>query len=573
MNRKALIPFFLFAALLNTGFVGSERLQSKQVRDDSALALDGVAPSVGGGLPWVLVDSMNSAFSMLSNSVKPLAFDQNSGIAVVIHRGHSSYGGSSLGLWYNMTTDGGAMWNRTTELCTSIPSLTRYPSATISPLTDTSGAVLWFAAPQLNPSAFGYVVYGFGIVGAGTSSCVEDQGNNDYGTNVRIAAADDSPYVWMLARTNSGDIHVWVFADSTYQSDPWSASDFTMLGGDVGLAYRNGTVYAGVFASFPGDPGVVFNVAYSASTDFGGSWGAWSGPNIGAGDWRTLPGIAGTGYTDWHPANSFDMVVDANGYVHFFGILVDDDTTPTMIASAEIFENGSGWEAKIVSEDLSTTTRTDSGLVDLGYHVSSAISADGMAIALTWLSAPLEGDTVTDIFGASRYVSGADWSPAENYSNTPDSAEVAVQVAPILRSNGGDSYTMFLSRADSCRSCRPPCVGFSPVCLWVSVKDLTIPSTQVDEDSGIPSRFRLEQNYPNPFNPTTTFEFAIHSSLFAHLSIYNLLGEKVGTIVNGRLGPGNYVRQWDASGLPGGVYFYRLAAGDFVQTRKLVLLR
>ena len=88
-----------------------------------------------------------------------------------------------------------------------------------------------------------------------------------------------------------------------------------------------------------------------------------------------------------------------------------------------------------------------------------------------------------------------------------------------------------------------------------------------------PKKCSVSQNYPNPFNPTTTFEFSIPRSLFAHLSIYNLLGEKVAVVVDEQLPAGTHHVRWDASDQPSGVYFYRLQAGEFVETRRLVLLR
>lgn len=100
--------------------------------------------------------------------------------------------------------------------------------------------------------------------------------------------------------------------------------------------------------------------------------------------------------------------------------------------------------------------------------------------------------------------------------------------------------------------------------------------TLVNVDEGgvlTPELFKLQQNYPNPFNPTTTFEFSIPHLLFANLSIYNLLGEKVATVVDEHLSAGTHTVHWDATGQPSGVYFYRLRAGEFVETRKLVLLR
>jgi photosystem II stability/assembly factor-like uncharacterized protein len=98
---------------------------------------------------------------------------------------------------------------------------------------------------------------------------------------------------------------------------------------------------------------------------------------------------------------------------------------------------------------------------------------------------------------------------------------------------------------------------------------------KVEQNDGfpIPSTFSLSQNYPNPFNGISNFEFGILKLGDVSLKIYDLLGREVATVVDERLGPGTYTRQWDATGLASGVYLYRLTAGDFVQTRKLVLLR
>lgn len=94
--------------------------------------------------------------------------------------------------------------------------------------------------------------------------------------------------------------------------------------------------------------------------------------------------------------------------------------------------------------------------------------------------------------------------------------------------------------------------------------------------------FALHQNYPNPFNPTTTIEFQIPPSSFSEkgeqmgfvsLKIYELLGREVATLVSEKLSAGNHTRQWNAAGMSSGVYFYRLQAGAFVETKKLVLLR
>jgi hypothetical protein len=85
--------------------------------------------------------------------------------------------------------------------------------------------------------------------------------------------------------------------------------------------------------------------------------------------------------------------------------------------------------------------------------------------------------------------------------------------------------------------------------------------------------FNLDQNYPNPFNPATTISFSLSSRSFILLKVFDLIGREVATIVSEELSAGNHSRQWNAADLPSGIYFYRLQAGTFTETRKLVLLR
>jgi hypothetical protein len=94
-----------------------------------------------------------------------------------------------------------------------------------------------------------------------------------------------------------------------------------------------------------------------------------------------------------------------------------------------------------------------------------------------------------------------------------------------------------------------------------------------ESGSPIPTFYALEQNYPNPFNPSTTIEFALPKSAFVTLKVYNLLGEEVATLVAEQRSAGIHKLNWDASGLASGMYLYRLEAGSFVQTKKLILMR
>jgi hypothetical protein len=102
---------------------------------------------------------------------------------------------------------------------------------------------------------------------------------------------------------------------------------------------------------------------------------------------------------------------------------------------------------------------------------------------------------------------------------------------------------------------------------------LVTPVTSVVVDQLIPVEFRLDQNYPNPFNPSTTIRYGLPNRSQVTLTVFNTLGQQVATLVNGEQEAGYHEVRFDAGGLSSGVYFYRLQAGNFVETRKLLLVR
>jgi predicted esterase len=89
----------------------------------------------------------------------------------------------------------------------------------------------------------------------------------------------------------------------------------------------------------------------------------------------------------------------------------------------------------------------------------------------------------------------------------------------------------------------------------------------------VPSQYRLEQNYPNPLNPSTTIKFELPKASMVRLSVFDMLGREVSVLVNERRDAGVHEVKFDGSNLASGVYFYRMKAGDFVQSRKLLLLK
>jgi hypothetical protein len=369
---------------------------------------------------------------------------------------------------------------------------------------------------------------------------------------------------------------VWGTADYgiLQETDVWDLSLFQTRGLDIGLCYRNDILYLGGFATFAGDPDEVYNVFHSTSTDDGLTWSPPVGPSLGIGDWRDLPAIASSGYDDWEANLAFDMLVDHEGRVHFFGVLEDTDDPYANLAVVEIYETASGWDAKFVSVNLVASTLTNYGSVDqMGFHVGTATTPDGTGMAALWLSAPIPGDSLPDIWAASRDILSDLWSDPMNLSNTPDYAELLLQVAPILRDTP-DGYLIHIARCYEQGIATYPPSDVNPAEIFVAAAPLptgVIGSTGPGTE--LPFLTRLDQNYPNPFNAQTQISYTVGSRQSIVLKMYDVLGREVATLVDEPKDAGTHSVTWDAAGLPSGVYYYRLEAGGYVATKKLVLIR
>lgn len=95
----------------------------------------------------------------------------------------------------------------------------------------------------------------------------------------------------------------------------------------------------------------------------------------------------------------------------------------------------------------------------------------------------------------------------------------------------------------------------------------------VEDNEPLPSEYALLQNYPNPFNPITTIKYSIPEQTFIKIKVFNMLGQEIATLVNQELQSGNYEVTFSAVNYTSGVYFYRIEAGNFVQTRKMILMK
>ena len=108
---------------------------------------------------------------------------------------------------------------------------------------------------------------------------------------------------------------------------------------------------------------------------------------------------------------------------------------------------------------------------------------------------------------------------------------------------------------------------------WMDANMVGEPTDLNDSKEQIPSDFFLEQNYPNPFNPATNINYSIPIEALITVKIYDLLGNEITTLVNEIKAPGEYSIKLSANGMTSGVYYCRMISGDFISTRKLILLK
>ncbi len=167
----------------------------------------------------------------------------------------------------------------------------------------------------------------------------------------------------------------------------------------------------------------------------------------------------------------------------------------------------------------------------------------------------------TDVFALKLNGATGDTSWSALYSSVPDSNQDESIVSTLDKYNDLiiDGYTY----AEYDNTLAPTFV----------IKYSLGPTGIKNEQSNIIKSFKLYQNYPNPFNPSTSIRYSLPESSNIKIEIYNVLGIKIKTLVNRFKHSGNYKVKWNADGFASGIYFYRLQAGSYVKTKKMLLLK
>jgi hypothetical protein len=217
---------------------------------------------------------------------------------------------------------------------------------------------------------------------------------------------------------------------------------------------------------------------------------------------------------------------------------------------------------------------------------SLGVDADGiLSVAFTAFSGdttqadPITGIGYGDIWAVSSANNGLHWGEPKNLTNSPDMDDRYPYLSPWNEAGKINVFYMSDSVAGNF-------IGVGADAAPITTPDFLFlktdhPSTTpydfysavAERGAELPEGFALAQNYPNPFNPSTEINFSLPAAQKVSLRVFNVSGQEVAVLVNGKLKAGEHKVKWNAEGMPSGVYFYRLDAGSFSQVKKMTLLQ
>ncbi len=282
---------------------------------------------------------------------------------------------------------------------------------------------------------------------------------------------------------------------------------------------------------------------------------------------------------------SWGPVFSGNDFTDIFFLSAADGWLLTYNKVYKTSNGGSGWNEIIVNPMMALEFNgiffisPDTGFVigdSLGkyFYDRRGIVYKTVDGGITWnlIQTPIEVLWWNDIFFTdARHGWAVGWSTLWNLNayntiyTTDGGANWVAQEPPLGWS--ASSAIFFINPEVGWR------VGYSGAILKTTSGGNLTPVIRPAVNSGIPERVHLYQNYPNPFNASTNIEFRIPNAEFTTLKIYNLIGQEIAVLLSENLKAGSYQCSWNAAGLASGVYLYKLKAGEYMEVRKMILMK
>lgn len=415
-------------------------------------------------------------------------------------------------IYYKRSSDDGSTWGSDTRL-TSDGFISIRPSLAVSGLTV---HLVWYDTRNGNEEIY-YKRSSDGGLSWGSDTRLTTNANNSILPSISVFGSFVN-VVWNDTRDGNYEVY---YKRSTDAGITWEAD--MRLTNNTSVSLMTSCVISGstvhvIWDDTRNGPNEIY---YKRSTDDGVTWGS---------DTR-LTSNAGV---SWFPS------IGCSGSLVQVSWVENSDGNPEIYTKRST-DAGVSWEANL--------RQTNNPAIS----IRPTVSISGLHVHLVWED-NVEGNE--EVYYKFSSNGGISFSPDTRLTNDPSISVYpchtisAAGIHIVWRDFRDGNWEVYYKR--------------NPTGNLVNIQVLS---------NELPASFSLSQNYPNPFNPVTNIEFSIPKSSIVRLAIYDIQGRLVKTLVNGELTAGTYKADWNAAGYSSGVYFYKLEAEGFKQTKRLILVR
>jgi len=314
----------------------------------------------------------------------------------------------------------------------------------------------------------------------------------------------------------------------------------------AGLSFNNGQFAFARSTNAP-DPQATPIFEFSTQINLGGQFSSYAGPNPDGLLGQTIVACDNSGQS-------------GDSTVYILSSVDPPGTDPLDVNFIRSTNRGLSWSSPIrINDDPSTSAWQWFGTMSV---------APNGRIDVIWLDTRDDpGTYLSSLYYSFSEDEGQTWS-----SNERLSAAFDPHVGWPQQNKMGDYFDMISDDEGVSLAWAGTFNGEEDI-YYSRISQMPVSINNGQNDILVSKTFFLSQNYPNPFNPATSIQYTVSSGQFVSLKVYDLLGNEIAILINEEKAAGNYEVDFIAANLPSGIYFYKLQAGNFVETKKMILLR